>query len=458
MSDGRTGPDRRTAVPGVEKVAQAVRRFVDEEPAIVHAAVRAVLAEERERLARGGNPRPAAELGKIVQERIVARRPMVPTAINGTGVILHTNLGRAPWSARAINAASVAAQGYLLLEIDRATGRRGRRFSAAEQYIVELTRANDALIVNNNAAALALAVRLAGRGGGVAVSRGELVEIGGGVRIPELVRRAGSRLVEVGTTNRTNASDYADVFIAGAAKVLLSVHASNFRMDGFVRSPQRRELARVASEHGVPFIEDLGSGALIDTATFDLPHEPTPMEAVAEGADIVTFSGDKLLGGPQAGFIVGHGGLIDRIRKDPLTRAARPDKVTLAAVAETLDSYRRGRATEELPVWRMISARTADLELRREGILSRLPASAMVERVAIDSSIGGGALPGVEIPSVGIAVCVNRPDAVASGLRHHDPAVIGRIVGGKFVIDLRTVAATEDGGLARALSIVLART
>ena len=286
--------------------------------------------------------------------------------INATGVIVHTNLGRAPWPDAAIRAARAAAEGTLFLELDRETGRRGRRYREAEAHLVALTGAEDALIVVNNAAAVALAVGLAGRGG-VAVSRGELVEIGGGVRIPEIVRRAGAKLVEVGTTNRTRVSDFEEALADGRARLVLRVHQSNFSQAGFVEAPDAPALAAAAHRRGALVVDDLGSGALLDTAAFGLAHEPMPGERLADGADLVTFSGDKLVGGPQAGFIVGRADLVARLRKDPLARAMRPDKVLLAAIAATLALYRAGVATREIPVWRQIAAPVERLAARAAG-------------------------------------------------------------------------------------------
>ena len=289
---------------------------------------------------------------------------LVPV-INATGVIIHTNLGRAPWPAEVARSRPAAANSSLLLELDRETGRRGHRFRAAEVALVELTGAEDALVTNNNAAAVALAVGLAGRGG-VAVSRGELVEIGGGVRIPEIVRRAGARLIEVGTTNRTRAADYEEPLTEGRARMVLRVHPSNFAQAGFVEAPDAREVAELAHRHGAIVVDDLGSGALLDTARYGLAHEPMPSERLAAGSDIVTFSGDKLVGGPQAGLVVGRADLVARMRKDPLARAMRPDKATLAAVAATLGIYQAGRAETAIPVWRMIAASPEALRDRAE--------------------------------------------------------------------------------------------
>jgi len=300
----RSVPSRRP--PSVERLVGAARdRLGEREHASVTAVARAVVADERARLAGGVPPADVERLAGDLLERLAAfERPAgagLVTVINATGVILHTNLGRAPWP---------------------------------------------------RAAAMVLAVGLAGRGGGVVVSRGELVEIGGGVRIPEIVRRAGARLIEVGTTNRTRAADFAAPLEEKRARVVLRVHPSNFRQDGFVEAPDPAALSGLTRRHGAILVDDLGSGALIDTAAYGLAHEPMPSERLAAGADLVTFSGDKLLGGPQAGLIVGRADLLTRLRKDPLARAARPDKTTLAAIATTLGLYRAGLAIREIPVWR----------------------------------------------------------------------------------------------------------
>jgi len=413
---------------------------------VVTEAARAVVADERDRLARGGDARSLDELAAAVVGRLDgALASAGPIAvINATGVILHTNLGRAPWPEVAIAAARAASEN-LFLEMDHVTGRRGPRYRAAEEHLIELTGAQDALVTNNNAAAVVLACHLAGRRG-IAVARGELIEIGGGVRIPEIVRRAGARLVEVGTTNKTRPADFEEVLADGRAVAVLRVHASNFRMTGFVEAPDPTELAALARRHGALVIDDLGSGALLDTAAFGLPHEPTPMERLAAGADLVTFSGDKLVGGPQAGFIVGRGDLVARIRKDPLARAMRPDKVTLAAVAATLAIYRAGTATRDIPVWRMIAmpadairARAEDL-CRRLGTL-RLPAMP----VPLESTVGGGSLPDAVLPSWGVALSDRRADRLLGRLRAASPPIVGRIEADAVVLDLRTVDERWDG-------------
>jgi L-seryl-tRNA(Ser) seleniumtransferase len=428
--------------PSVERVLASVRGRLDggADPAIVTEAAREVVAEERERLATGSAATGTASLGDAVLERLARwaggwRDGLVPV-INGTGVIVHTNLGRAPWPAAAGAAAVGLAAEYLMLELDRDSGRRGRRFGAAETALAELTGAEDALVTNNNAAAVALAVGLAGRGG-VAVSRGELVEIGGGVRIPEIVRRAGARLVEVGTTNRTRAADFEAPLAEGRARLVLRVHPSNFVQSGFTEAPEPRELAELAHRHGAIVVDDLGSGALLDTARFGLAHEPMPHERLADGADLVTFSGDKLVGGPQAGLVVGRAKLVERLRRDPLARAMRPDKVTLAAVAATLGLYRAGRAEREVPVWRMIATPEATLRERAERLAASVGERAEV--VPLRSTVGGGSLPGETLPSWGVALAGRSAARLLAELRRGTPCIVGRIEDGRVVLDLRTV-------------------
>ncbi|MEP6638900.1 MAG: L-seryl-tRNA(Sec) selenium transferase, partial [Chloroflexota bacterium] len=433
------------------------------DPDAVAAVARDVVAGERARLAAGEPAREVESLAGLVRDRLEAFADPagagsgLTPVINATGVILHTNLGRAPWPAAAIEAARRAAKTYSLLEFDRTAGRRGPRFRAAEEHLIALTGAEDALVTVNNAAALILAVGLAGKGG-VAVSRGELVEIGGGVRIPEIVRRTGARLIEVGTTNRTRAADFEAPLADGRAAVVLRVHPSNFAQTGFVESPDPAALARLVHEHGAILIDDLGSGALLDTAAHGLAHEPMPSERLAAGADLVTFSGDKLVGGPQAGLIVGRADLIARIRQDPLARAVRPEKVTLAALAATLGLFRAGRATTDIPAWRMIATTRTELGARADALMAGLPASAQA-RVSVsemESAVGGGSLPGQELESVGLVVAGAGAAALATRLRTGDPAVVGRVEAGAVLLDLRTVDPADDATLADALVRALA--
>lgn len=453
--------------PSVERVLVLLRTSAaaaDVDPAALTALAREVVDDERRRLDGGGPAREAVALADEAAGRLLAFTGDGPaSAVNATGVIVHTNLGRAPWPRRVATAAAESAGEYLLLELDRATGRRGARGRQAEDHLVALTGAEDALVTNNNAAALALAVGLAGRahgrGAGVAVSRGELVEIGGGVRIPDIVRRAGARLVEVGTTNRTRAADFEAPLADGRASMVLRVHPSNFTMAGFIETPDPAAVARIAHDHGAVVVDDLGGGALLDTAAHGLAHEPMPHERLAAGADIVTFSGDKLVGGPQAGLVVGRADLIARLRRDPLARAMRPDKVTMAGVALTLGLYRAGRATTEIPVWRMIATPVAVLHARAVEMATRIGAEATV--VDLRSTVGGGSLPGETLASAGIAIAARRrgsaaTDRLLAALRRGTPIVIGRIEDGAVVLDLRTVEPERDPGLADAVRRALA--
>ena len=430
----------------------------------VTAVVREIVAEERAALASGAAQRSAGELADAVLARLRDLRDpaagtraagLVPV-INATGVLLHTNLGRAAWPRVAIEAAVAAAAAPSLLELDRDTGRRGRRFAAVEDEVIALTGAEGALVTNNNAAAVALAMALAGRGG-VAVSRGELVEIGGGVRIPDVVRRAGARLIEVGTTNRTRVADFEEVLADGRAKLVLRVHPSNFAQSGFVEAPDPAVVAEVAHRHGAIVVDDLGSGALLDTARLGLVHEPMPGERLAAGSDVVSFSGDKLVGGPQAGIIAGREDLVDRLRRDPLARAMRPDKVILAALAATLRLYRAGSAASEIPVWRQLGLSLESLEERARALASSL-ADAPVRAAPTESTVGGGSLPGQTLASWSIVIATRSADRVLAGLRTATPAVIGRIVDDDVVLDLRTIGAEDDSAVADAVRAVLEST
>lgn len=451
--------------PGVERLLSAVRpRLAGErDHDALLAAAHESIAAERARILRR---EPGHDLGALADE-LVARLDRLADplgsglvgVINATGVILHTNLGRAPWPAVAIEAAGAAAVGYTLLELDRASGRRGARFRAVEAHLIALTGAADAFVANNNAAALALAVGLAGRGGGVAVSRGELVEIGGGVRIPEIIRRSGGRLVEVGTTNRTHAEDFEEALAGGRARVVLRVHPSNFVVSGFTETPDPAAVAALAHRHGAIVVDDLGSGALLATERYGLAHEPMPAERLAAGADLVTFSGDKLLGGPQAGLIVGRTDLIARLRRDPLARATRPDKTTMAALAATLGLYRAGLAQSQVPVWRMIATSAETLRTRAEAIRAELPPTLQgkVAVAAMESTIGGGSLPGETLASFGLVVRSGSASRLLAELRRGDPCIVARIAEGAVLLDLRTVEPAADPVLGRTIASLIER-
>lgn len=467
---GATAQDPPRNPPSVERVLAAARpRVGTRDPDAILAVARAVVDDERTRI-QGGTPARTVEVlgAEVVAALEAFDGPPRPGAggrdairvINATGVIVHTNLGRAGWPAAAIEAARLAAHGPTLLEMDRATGRRGPRDRAGEEHLIALTGAEDALIVTNNAAAIALAVGLAGRGGGVAVSRGELIEIGGGVRIPEVLRRAGVRLVEVGTTNRTRVEDFAAVLEEPKARIraILRVHPSNFVQSGFVEAPDPAGLADLAHRHGTIVIDDLGSGALLPTERVGLAHEPMPGERLAAGADIVTFSGDKLVGGPQAGLIVGRADLVAKLRRDPLARAMRPDKTILAGVAATLALYRGGRAQVDIPVWRMLGTPLPELRLRAAALLALLPKDAAAA-VELEANVGGGSVPGQSIPSAGVALVPAAGQTAAfmlRALRAGEPCVIARIERDRVVLDLRTIDPAADGALAAAITQALA--
>jgi L-seryl-tRNA(Ser) seleniumtransferase len=447
-------PAVRPRPPSVEAVLKELRPSVDGlDPDALAAAARDVIDDERSSLAAGLAPRDTAELADVARARLGSFGDTgLIQVINATGVIIHTNLGRATWPSAVADAVATATQEPLLLELDRETGRRGQRARIAEDHLVALTGAGDALVTNNNAAALALAVGLVGRGG-VVVSRGELVEIGGGVRIPDIIRRAGAKLIEVGTTNRTRSSDFEAPLADGSAKAVLRVHPSNFAMSGFTEAPDHRAVADLAHRHGAIVIDDLGSGALLDTTTFGLAHEPLPSERLAAGSDVVTFSGDKLVGGPQAGLIVGRADLIARMRRDPLARAMRPDKATMAGVAVTLGLYRSGRARTEVPVWRMLATSVEDLRRRATALAARLGGS--IEPIDVRSTVGGGSLPGETLPSVALVIGSRSASRTTAALRRGTPPVICRIEDDRVILDLRTVPPEADARLEDALRTVL---
>ena len=449
-------PAARPRPPSVEAVLRRLRPSVDGAAAeAMTDAVRAVIADERTRIEAGSEPRDPAVLADLARDRMGAFDALgVPPVINATGVIVHTNLGRAPWPPSVARAVAELATEYALLELDRATGRRGQRARIAEDHLVALTGAEDAFVTNNNAAAVALAVGLVGRGG-IAVSRGELVEIGGGVRIPDIIRRAGAKLIEVGTTNRTRAEDFVAPLAEGRARAVMRVHPSNFAMQGFTESPDPIELAAVAHRHDAIVIDDLGSGALLDTATYGLGHEPMPGERLAAGSDVVTFSGDKLVGGPQAGLVVGRSDLVARMRRDPLARAMRPDKATMAGVALTLGLYRSGRAVQEIPVWRMLATPVADLRTRAAVMAAAIGEGATT--VELLATVGGGSLPGETLPSAGIELRRPKASALLAALRDGERPLVGRIEGGHVVLDLRTVEPRTDPIVIGAVRAALAR-
>lgn len=378
--------------------------------------------------------------------------------INATGVVLHTNLGRAPLSESARRAISEEAAGYCTLEYDIQTGTRGRRGARAEALLAELTCAEDALVVNNCAAAALLVLSVLARGAETIVSRGELVEIGGDFRVPDVMAESGTTMVEVGTTNRTKLSDYARA-VTEHTQLVLRVHPSNYRVVGFTSAPTLGELARLAHERGLLLYEDAGSGALVDLAPLGLTGEPVIRDSIAGGADVVTFSGDKLLGASQAGLIVGRRDVVERLRRSPLYRALRADKLALAALEATLDSYRRGIAVREVPALRMIGATRDEIEERARAFGSqmseRLAGGALAfEIIEGQSAIGGGSAPTTHPPTALLALAHTTLSASAleERLRRATPTVIARILDDRVVLDFRTVAESEEDELLDALA------
>jgi len=393
-------------------------------------ALRAALDDARSR----GRAEPAGDL-VAAAARLLERPPSLRPVLNATGVIVHTNMGRAPLPRAAIERVARVAEGYSNLELDLESGRRGSRHTHLGPLLASLTGAEDGLAVNNNAAALLLCLAATAGGREVLIGRGELIEIGDGFRIPEVLAQSGARLVEVGSTNRTRIGDYARALGPDTGAVL-RVHQSNFRMVGFTEAPSLHELCALAAAHGVPVIDDLGSGQLIDLP--DLADEPTARSSVEAGATVVCFSGDKLLGGPQAGVIVGATEAVARVRRHPLARAVRIDKLSLAALEATLELYRDpARALREVPVLRAVAEPAAAVRERAERLAARLGGDV----VATTARVGGGAVPLLEIES--FACALDGGDQLAAALRSADPPVVARVQEGRVLLDCRTLTDEE---------------
>ncbi len=406
---------------------------------------------------RGGIPcPPPGEIAVLAVDYLNAlARPTLRPVINASGVIIHTNLGRAPLSAETQAAMLDAARGYTNLEYDLEAGQRGSRYVHAEQLLCRLTGAEAALVVNNNAGAVLLVLTALAHEREVIISRSQLIEIGGGFRIPDVMRQSGAHLVEVGTTNRTHLRDYEEA-IGPETAALMRAHHSNFRIIGFTAEVPLNELVALADEHGLLVFDDLGSGTLLDTAAFGLAHEPTIQESITTGADAVSCSGDKLLGGPQAGIILGRAELIARLRRHPLTRALRVDKTTLAGLQATLLHYLKGEAMDKVPVWQMIAAPPDALRQRAERWAQALrQAGAQAAVIEGQSTVGGGSLPGETLPTWLVALEVDSPDALAARLRAGEPPVVGRIENDRLCLDPRTVFAGEEEALLNQVTVTL---
>ncbi len=456
--------ERAGALRGLPSVDQLVRRVAAEPgvAGIAHArltaAAREALDAERRRVrAQGGDPADAETLAARVvaavrQAGLFSLRPV----LNATGVVLHTNLGRALLSDLARERVGAVAAAYSNLEMDLGSKERGSRYSHVEALLRRLTGAEDALVVNNNAAAVLLALETLAHGKEVIVSRGELIEIGGEFRIPDIMLRSGAVLREVGATNRTHLRDYAEAIGAGTA-LLLKVHTSNYRVIGFTAEVSSRELVELGRERGLPVMEDLGSGSLVDLRPWGFPYEPTVPEVVASGVDLVSFSGDKLLGGPQAGIVVGTRAIVSRLKKNPWNRALRIDKFTIAALEATLAAYEAGTARETVPTLRLLTEPLAAVTARARRVLRGLGAEAagrLAARVEQGTAqVGGGALPTVELPTAGVALGATDAAARAldAALRLGDPPVVGRLVEDRLFLDCRTVLPAQVGGLVKAI-------
>ena len=419
---------------------------------LVVAAIRAQLNEARRAIL--ASARVEICEGALVQgiEDILSRQQQstLRPVINATGVIIHTNLGRALLSKSAQAAIQAAAGAYNTLEFDLETGKRGSRLAQASGILRDLTGAEDALVVNNNASALILILSALAKGKQVIISRGQLVEIGGGFRIPAIMSESGAELVEVGTTNRTRIADYEEGLSENSA-MLLRVHSSNFKQVGFIEQPALSELTALARGRGLLAVDDLGSGTLMDTELFGLDHEPTIQESIAAGVDLVCFSGDKLLGGPQAGIIVGKADALAKLKRHPLARALRVDKLTYAALIATLEHYRRDEALQQIPVWRMISRSLDDIQTTAD----RWAAKVGGKVVGGESTVGGGSLPGTALPSALLALESESPNRVVEKLRGADPPVIARIAEGRVLIDPRAVLPEQEADLLAALQSVI---
>ncbi len=441
-------------LPSVDAIAQALDGLVGPRALAVEAA-RFAIDRARERIRTGYEPQSEAEIVANAGARLRAlSRPSLRPVINASGVILQTNLGRAPLSEPALAAMRDVAASYSNLEFDLEAGERGSRHGHVRDLLRRTTGAQDGLVVNNNAAALFMVLSVLAAGREVIVSRGQAVEIGGGFRIPDVLRQSGARLVEVGTTNRTYLRDYAEA-LTPATAALLRVHTSNFRVIGFTHETTAAEMVALAKGKDVLVIDDLGSGCLLQTEAFGLAHEPTVQESLTAGVDLALFSGDKLLGGPQCGVIAGRADLVDQLRSHPLARALRVDKLTIAALNATLASYAAGTAQDEVPIWAMLGTH-ADRVRRRARRWARA-AGAAGAVTASETMIGGGSLPGQSVPTWCAAI---RPplgaDHLATTLRLGQPAIVGRIERDALLLDPRTVPESSDGAVAEALRRALA--
>lgn len=409
-------------------------------------AIRFVLDDTRARFKSGlitALPLADLILARTESTLTVWTKPTLLPVINASGVILHTNLGRAPLSDAAIRAMDAVSRGYSTLEYDIENGKRGSRLIHAESLLQKLTGAEAAVVVNNNASAVLLVLSALAKKKRVIIARSQLVEIGGGFRIPDVMKQSGAKLVEVGTTNKIRLSDYQSAAEEPTA-LIMHVHRSNFKIIGFTEEPEFKDIVNAAHQAGIPVVNDLGSGALYDTAKYGLAHEPTVQESMRAGADIICFSGDKLLGGPQAGIIVGRKELIDKIKKHPLARAVRADKACLAGLSATLLHYLKDEAEWEVPILKMMSLTLKQVKGRAEAWAQELGQGDVVEG---ESTVGGGSLPGESFPTFLLSLSVKSADKFMKRLRAQNPPIIARTENDKILLDPRTVLPEQEGAL-----------
>ncbi len=416
-------------------------------------ALRTALEEIRSEFATGAAVPGTVEILHRAHGQLLAwTAPSLVPVINATGVILHTNLGRAPLSADAMRAIQEVACGYSNLEFDLDKGQRGSRLVHAELLLRQLTGAEAALVVNNNAAAVLLVLSALAKRRSVLIARTQLVEIGGGFRIPEVMQQSGARLVEIGATNRVHLADYENALEAAPVGLVMRAHRSNFRIVGFTTEPDLGEIVQAAHQRGVPVVDDLGSGALLDTARYGMGHEPTVGELLASGADLVCFSGDKLLGGPQAGIIIGKTELVAKLKKHPLARALRADKLCLAGLSATLAHYLKDEAKSQVPIWRMISASPENLQQRAQAWMALLGQGEVIPTL---STVGGGSLPDESLPTFALALNQRSPNRFLERLRRFTPPIIARLENDRILFDPRTVLPEEDTLLLTSLRTLL---
>lgn len=474
VASTQTTNDRLRELPSVDSLLRtSTARALKSALGVAHLSVlaRKVTEELRREILTGspeslpvGDTRPERSRAALLEEaerRLVSAHQSeaisrLGRVINATGVILHTNLGRAPLSDAARRAIVDVAAGYCTLEYDLTTGTRGRRGARAEHLLANLTGAEGALVVNNCAAAALLVLTVLARDGEAIVSRGELVEIGGDFRVPDVMAQSGTRMIEVGTTNRTRLSDYRKA-MSGNTRLIMRVHTSNYRIVGFTKTPTLSDLAGLAHDNGLVVYEDAGSGAIIDFSDFGITGEPLIRASIEDGADVVSFSGDKLLGGPQAGLLVGRSAIIEQMRSHPLYRSLRADKLRLAALEETLEAYARGVSVTEVPAHRLIAMSADEIRARADNLVARLARRKMgemkLEIVDGESAVGGGAAPTSRLPTALISVTHLRltSNQIEAALRQSTPPVIVRIENQRVLVDLRTVAESEESSLEETL-------